>query len=511
MPVYSKTFRPSENKTLTEFIVPIIEGTKEILIKGNYHPKTMNDIEKTNRFIYQAVHRYLRSDWEDLLLSGPNWDYYKKSYKKNAIKLFSPIRNLFNYTLIDPNNIVRARGNNRFFETIQVAREKASIGCVSGPLPVGDWRLIVEAHAIASESVALSIEVKLNQKFTPGIKATEKWLAELRDLDKEEPLFGEEREEGPGWFGGDFHVHSHHSDGDHSVYELMTCLQGKGLDFFLLADHNTTSGWKEKYLSKTLVIPGIEVSTFFGHFVLANWMGDINWFSLEQKSIFKDIAADVKRKGALLSVAHPECINDPICTGCRWNYPNFFWGSADMIEVWAGSWSERRAENIKTLKRWEDLLNRGLKVVAVSGSDIHQLEPYKKDYGRTYVWAKSKTRDGIMEGLKKGKVYITSGPKINFQLMTDKGVFVSLGEELEIDFNTSIKLLINIKNKETKKKLHIELIKNGLVCHSCDSFLEHIELDWSDKVTKDCWYYLRLLDERACVVGLTNPIFVICR
>ena len=48
MPVYSKTFTPSENKTLTEFIVPIIKGTKEILIKGDYHPKIVNDIQVTH-------------------------------------------------------------------------------------------------------------------------------------------------------------------------------------------------------------------------------------------------------------------------------------------------------------------------------------------------------------------------------------------------------------------------------------------------------------------------------
>jgi len=509
MPVYTKTFTPSENKTLTEFIVPVIKGTKEILIKGDYHPKIVNDIKATNNLIYQAVYEYLRFDGKDSVFFGPNWDYYQNSYKKNAIKLFSPIRNLFNYTLIDPNGIVRARGNNNFFETMQIIKEKASIGCVSGALPAGEWRLIVEAHAIISELVILSIEVNLNQEFTPGIKTTEKCQAELRDLDRKEPLFREERESS-GWFGGDFHIHSHHSDGNHSVYELMTYLQGKGLDFFVLTDHNTTLGWKEKYLSKTLVIPGIEISTFFGHFVLINWIGDINWFSLERESTFEDIAAEIKKKGALFSVAHPACIGDPICTGCRWDYPNFYWGAADIIEVWAGSWSERRAENIKTLKRWENLLNQGLKVIAVSGSDIHQLEPYKKDYGRTYVWAKSKTREGIMKGLKEGKVYITSGPKINFQLMTDKGVFVSLGEELEIDCNTSIKLLINIENKKTKKKLHIELIKNGLVFNSYDSFLEHIELDWSDKVIKNCWYYLRLLDQKKCILGLTNPIFVIC-
>ena len=509
MPIHTKIFTPSENKTLTEFMVPIIKGTKEILIKGDYHPKTVNNIEVTHKLISQAVHEYLRFDREDSIVTGPNWDYYKKNYKKNAIKLFSPIRNLFNYTLIDSNGIVRARGNDNFFETIQINEEKASVGCVSGTLPVGNWRLIIEAHAIISESVILNIEVNLNKKFTPGVKTTEKCQTELRDFNKKEPLFREEQE-GFGWFGGDFHIHSHHSDGNHSVYELMTNLQGKGLDFFVLTDHNTTLGWKEKYLLKTVVIPGIEISTFFGHFALINWIGDINWFSLERKSTFEDVAVEAKRKGALFSVVHPECIGDPICTGCRWDYPNFCWEIADIIEVWAGSWYERRAENIKALKRWENLLNYGLKIVAVSGSDIHKLESYKKDYGRTYVWAESKTRDGIMEGLKKGKVYITSGPKISFQLMTNKGVFVSLGEELEVDCNTSIKLLINIESNEIRKKLRIELIKNGWVYNSRDSFLEHIELEWSDKITTNCWYYLRLLDEKECIICLTNPIFMIC-
>ncbi|GAJ23977.1 unnamed protein product, partial [marine sediment metagenome] len=128
----------------------------------------------THKLIYQAVHEYLQFDWKDSIVAGPNWDYYKKNYKKNAVELFSPIRNLFNYTLIDPNDIVRARGNDNFFETMQINKEKASIGCVSGALPAGDWRLIVEAHAIISELVILSIEVNLNKEFTQGVKTTEK-------------------------------------------------------------------------------------------------------------------------------------------------------------------------------------------------------------------------------------------------------------------------------------------------------------------------------------------------
>jgi len=77
MPVYTKTFTPIENKTFTEFIVPIIKGTKEILIKGDYHPKIANDIKVTNNLIGQAVYEYLRFDWKYSIFFGPNWDYYK--------------------------------------------------------------------------------------------------------------------------------------------------------------------------------------------------------------------------------------------------------------------------------------------------------------------------------------------------------------------------------------------------------------------------------------------------
>lgn len=82
MPVYTKSFTPSENKTLTEFIVPVIKGTKEILIKGDYHPKIVNDIKVTNNLIYQAVYEYLKFDRKDFILFEPNWDYYKNNYKK---------------------------------------------------------------------------------------------------------------------------------------------------------------------------------------------------------------------------------------------------------------------------------------------------------------------------------------------------------------------------------------------------------------------------------------------
>jgi len=94
--------------------------------------------------------------------------------------------------------------------------------------------------------------------------------------------------------------------------------------------------------------------------------------------------------------------------------------------------------------------------------------------------------------------------------MDDKGILVSLGEKLKVDYSRNIKILINIENKEIEKKIRIELIKNGWLYNSCDTFLEHSALEWQDKVTKNCWYYLRLIDEKECIIGLTNPIFIIC-
>src|SRR5437867_67863 len=47
----------------------------------------------------------------------------------------------------------------------------------------------------------------------------------------------------PGWYRGDLHSHSVHSDGSNTVAEMAEAASAIGLDFLAPTDHNTISQW----------------------------------------------------------------------------------------------------------------------------------------------------------------------------------------------------------------------------------------------------------------------------
>lgn len=73
-----------------------------------------------------------------------------------------------------------------------------------------------------------------------------------------------------GWYRGDLHAHTIHSDGSWDIPDLLAFWQEQGVDFMTLSDHNTISGLPQACSLSTpelLVMGGIELSTYFGHAV----------------------------------------------------------------------------------------------------------------------------------------------------------------------------------------------------------------------------------------------------
>ena len=71
---------------------------------------------------------------------------------------------------------------------------------------------------------------------------------------------------------GALHIHSNYSDGAGDVHTVMAAAREAGVDWVLLADHNTQrplrDGWEEKFADPLLVI-GTEVTVEHGAFLLA--------------------------------------------------------------------------------------------------------------------------------------------------------------------------------------------------------------------------------------------------
>ena len=72
---------------------------------------------------------------------------------------------------------------------------------------------------------------------------------------------------------GALHIHSTYSDGAGDIPTVMAAAAEAGVDFVLLADHNTQrplrDGWEAKYAAKPLLLIGTEVTVDKGAFLLA--------------------------------------------------------------------------------------------------------------------------------------------------------------------------------------------------------------------------------------------------
>src|SRR6202051_45833 len=86
---------------------------------------------------------------------------------------------------------------------------------------------------------------------------------------------------GAGWYRGDLHLHTVHSDGAHRPSELVSAAHAGGLDFIVSTDHNTSAAnrvWPACRTDALLVIPGEEVTTRHGHWLAVGlpahgWVG----------------------------------------------------------------------------------------------------------------------------------------------------------------------------------------------------------------------------------------------
>ncbi len=109
-----------------------------------------------------------------------------------------------------------------------------------------------------------------------------------------------------GWYKGDLHCHTFHSDARGAPETLHAAAKQAGLDFLAIADHNTIT--QRRYFhpasSPDLVfVRAMEITTAVGH---ANVYGVDDWvdFRMTKPSDAHVIEQIVHRKGGLLSVNH---------------------------------------------------------------------------------------------------------------------------------------------------------------------------------------------------------------
>lgn len=306
--------------------------------------------------------------------------------------------------IADPERFRGNSGGNKSHFTI--GESDATPSYLPGAIPAGKWKLLISVPNIrASEEAEYHAEIRFNsaaedQGFAP------------------EPL-----ETGTRWYRGDLHMHTAHSDGSCvsqsgnriscPVFLTAQSAAAQGLDFIAITDHNSTSQYEamrelQPYFDRLLLIPGREMTTFWGHFNIFGVTQYIDYRATAHggRSV-NNILREVRDLGGIASVNHAESPSGEICMGCKWEPPD----AVDMtlftgVEVINGG---RRA--LSSAKFWDDQLAHGLQLTAIGGSDSHNGSAQPGESGAigwptTVVEATALSVPAILDGIRRGRVFI---------------------------------------------------------------------------------------------------------
>jgi predicted metal-dependent phosphoesterase TrpH len=366
---------------------------------------------------------------------------------------------------------------------IVVGPEGATPGYVPGPIRPGTWHVVLGLYQLAPQGCDVRVAIRTEPPSdgeTSGIGTPAPQPALPCPFDEAAVA------EGPRWFRGDLHCHSHHSDGTAPLADLLAAARAQRLDFLAVTEHNTVSHLPDlRALGRArraalasallaegapwpLLIPGVEISTYHGHANL--WPVDDGFdFRCWRDGQMRAVREMARQRGALFSVNHPKDGGPP------WQFGGFF--EPDCIEVWGAPWF---ISNYQSLAVWDDLLRKGRRVTGVGGSDKHQ-GPFTGDLGwyevgtpTTWVWADELSVPAIIEGLRAGRVFISegpSGPRVELTVEAD-GREARMGQALPVAVGQSVRLTCRVwggagcllRLVSARRVLQTEVDKDDCLC-----------------------------------------------
>ncbi|MCR6636537.1 CehA/McbA family metallohydrolase [Devosia sp.] len=271
-----------------------------------------------------------------------------------------------------------------------IATDDATPGYIHGEIQPGTWNVILGLYKVPEVGADVSVTISLD--------------ASPRKLEPQPARTFPVRNTA-GWYKGDLHCHTFHSDARGAPELLHAAAKQAGLDFLAIADHNTIT--QRRYFhpqsSPDLVfVRAMEVTTAVGH---ANVYGVDEWidFRMTKPSDAHVLEKLVHEKGGLLSINHDK-------PTIPWDYE---FPAADCQEVWQSTWM---AWNWISLERYQQRLAAGLKLSAIGGSDYHQPDrllpegPLVLARPTTVFWLPELSEDAVLAAMKSGHGYVTESP-----------------------------------------------------------------------------------------------------
>lgn len=204
---------------------------------------------------------------------------------------------------------------------------------------------------------------------------------------------------------GNLHAHTQRSDGLLSPEEVIQAYRGKGYDFLMISDHDifATREWLDGLDRQELIyIPGNEISANGRHLLHVN---ATSWIAPnpQRQVVLNGIAAEPQ---SFAIMAHPNWQG-------QFDYATIGqlreWVGYAGIEIYNGVIS-RLGGSAYATNKWDMLLSDGFRCWGYANDDSHCSEDVA--LGWNVVFVREKTSDAIVDALRNGRFYASSGVEI---------------------------------------------------------------------------------------------------
>ncbi|MGW5352116.1 CehA/McbA family metallohydrolase [Streptomyces sp. NPDC004031] len=314
-----------------------------------------------------------------------------------------------------------------------ISAEEATPGYLAGPVTAGTWYVVLGPYTVAPQG--------LNYEVTVTLTRGEQGRTPKPDYPPEQ-IGGR----GRGWYRGDCHLHTVHSDGKRTLEDLAALARAAKLDFINSSDHNTSSA--HPHLGPLagddlLILTGEEVTTRNGHYLAIGLDGGtfVDWRYRARDDAFDGFARQIRRAGGIVVPAHP--YGTSLASQWKFGYDN-----VDAIEVWNGPWT---SDDEASLLTWDNLLTGAARrgdgqwIPAMGNSDAHR-DPDVVGLPQTVVHAESLSRRALQDGIRAGRSWIAENADVQLDLTASgpRGQHAGIGERLAVGPQDAVTVALTV-------------------------------------------------------------------
>jgi hypothetical protein len=423
-------------------------------------------------------------------------------------------RSVIDLGLLGPDGAIRgwSGGNKRIFT---VSAVDATPSYLPTPTRAGSWALLMGVPNLRKDARA---------DYTAKV-----YFSRTLAVADEPAMLRQPLRAAAGWYRGDLHSHTGHSDGSCAtrsggkpvpcpLFLTAQAAAARGLDFIAVTEHNgiahaNTIRELQPYFDRLLLMTGRELTSFFGHANLFGTMAPVDFRVGRGNEDWNALLARLPVH-ALVSVNHPVRPSGERCMGCGWD------SDTDMRRVHAveavnGGDADTQYSGIPF---WQAQLKRGMRLTAIGGSDNHHADQADARAAgaigspTTVVYAAELSQTAVLAAIRAGHVFIdvAGSPDRLLEFSAQAGGAIAMmGDTLRVAAGATARFQVHVvhaSGADVQVLLDgepVPLLKESRV-GAADQWLEFA---WAGDA-KPHWIRVDVRDANGRLILLGNPIYL---